>query len=826
MVRREEGEVGARVGVLLAVERDGHREGPAQVGQRREALQQRAVEVLRRDVGDGHAVRQLREARRDRAVAEAAAVVGAQVEVAAHHRDDRLDVLGARNRHEARDEHGPVVAERDAVVGVLLAVLGHLDRQRAVEALRVGRDAVDVAGADVVARRHDELGVAVLVAVAAAVVGAVAEVDAGDGDVGVAGERARRRAELAECRRAMEAPSHRVGGEVGELLAVERELEVVVDGCDPIDGGRDAPDDGRHRALVRRREDYVPLVVAAPAAAVVGARDEVGPRDGDQRVAVERAGRRAQLGHERQRVVLELQLVVGVLLPVEAHLHRHRRAAEGDLAVGGAARDRSVGVVEGLRVQQRRPHLGHEPESAAVQRAVDKVLAGDGDGGGALDGAGARRDDRHLGRQVVHVRLAVGVVLPVGREAEADLARVRRRAAKVERARRGAVDHRLVDEQAEGVAPAKVAVEDRARVGAERLELDEHRSAAVGGARRRVEPEQQLHAVVLERHLVGCELLVIDGHLDRHDDVGRVVDLGRVEHRRLALEVVAVALVAEQVAHDLGVAKLAAVGVAAAKVGAVDEDGGAAHLGAEVGVDEGDVVRLLVGEPHRVGRVLLVVERDREVDELVGLELGRLRRVALERARGEHLRVDDEAAEAALVVVAVEEVDARHQEVGAAVDGPGAGEQARDGGRRQVGDVLADVVEGLAVLREREWVDDRRADEPRARDAQIVHPVVVAPPVRAGAEPKLPAALRRVAGQPDARGGGAAAVAVLPVAPPAAPAVVVDREALGGAVPDLDAGPRGGAQHVRVELPQPHQRGATRHVLPRRRGALGMVLDA
>ena len=40
------------------------------------------------------------------------------------------------------------------------------------------------------------------------------------------------------------------------------------DGGDPIDGGRDAPDDGRHRALVRRREDDVPLVVAAPAAAV------------------------------------------------------------------------------------------------------------------------------------------------------------------------------------------------------------------------------------------------------------------------------------------------------------------------------------------------------------------------------------------------------------------------------------------------------------------------------------------------------------------------------------------------------------------------------
>ena len=832
VVRLEEREVGARVGVLLAVERDGHRERAAQVGQRREALQQRVVEVHRRDVGHGHAVRQQRETRRDRPVAEAAAVVGAEIEVAAHRRDDRLDVRGARNRHQARDGHGPVVVERDAVVRVLLAVLRHLDGQRAVEARRVGRDAVHVAGVKVEARRHDELGQilhgAVLVAVLAAVVGAVAEMDAGDGHVGEAGERARRRAELVEHRRAVEAPAHRVDGEVGELLAVERELEVIVDGGDPIDGGRDAPHHGRHGRLVGRREDDVLDVVAAPAAAVVGARDEVVARDGDERVAVERAGRGAQLRHGRQHVVLELEVVVGVLLPVEAHLHRHRDAAEGDLAVGGAARDAAVGgVVEGLGVQQRRAHLRHQPEPAAVQRAVDKVLAGDRDGRGALDRAGARRDDRHLRRQVVHVGLAVGVVLPVGREAQAHLARVGRRAAKVERAGRGAVDDRVVDEQAERVAPSKVAVEDRARVGAERVELDEHRRAAVGGARRRIEPAQQLRAIVLERHRVGGELLVVDRHLDGDDDVGRVLDVGRVEHRRLALEVVAVALVAKQVADHLGVAKLAAVGVATAKVGPVDEDGGAAHLGAEVGVDERDVVRLLVREPHGVGRVLLVVERNREVDEIVVDELGRLRRVALERARAEHLRVDDEAAEAALVVVAVGEVDARHEEVRAAVDGPGAGQQARDGGRRQVGHVQPDAVEGLPVLREGERVDDWRVDEPRARDAQVVDPVVVAPPVRARAQPELPAALWRVAGQPDARGGGAAVLAVLPVAAPAAPAVVGDREAVGGAVADLDARPGGGAQHVRVQLPQPDERGAARHVgAKRRRGALIVVLDA
>ena len=49
--------------------------------------------------------------------------------------------------------------------------------------------------------------------------------------------------------------------------------------------------------------------------------------------------------------------------------------------------------------------------------------------------------------------------------------------------------------------------------------------------------------------------------------------------------------------------------------------------------------------------------------------------------RERFMRDELEAAEAALVVVAVGKVDARHEEVRAAVDGPGAGQQARSRSR-------------------------------------------------------------------------------------------------------------------------------------------------
>ena len=79
---------------------------------------------------------------------------------------------------------------------------------------------------------------------------------------------------------------------------------------------------------------------------------------------------------------------------------------------------------------------------------------------------------------------------------------------------------------------------------------------------------------------------------------------------------------------------------------------------------------------------------------------GRLRGVALEQAVAQELRIDYYVAKAALVIVTVLKVDARDEEVRPA--GDGAGTRNHHGHRwwRVVGDVLPNVVEGLAVLRE------------------------------------------------------------------------------------------------------------------------------
>ena len=79
---------------------------------------------------------------------------------------------------------------------------------------------------------------------------------------------------------------------------------------------------------------------------------------------------------------------------------------------------------------------------------------------------------------------------------------------------------------------------------------------------------------------------------------------------------------------------------------------------------------------------------------------GRLRGVALEQAVAQELRIDYDVAKAALVIVTMLKVDARDEKARPAGDGAGGRDNHGHRWWRVVGDVLPNVVEGLAVLRE------------------------------------------------------------------------------------------------------------------------------
>eukprot|EP00964_Phaeocystis_antarctica_P046579 scaffold26940_cov117-Phaeocystis_antarctica.AAC.8 len=626
---------------------------------------------------------------------------------AAPHQDGGVELGRASDGHKPRDCHGAIVDVEHSIIRVLLPVLCHLDGEPPVVTLRVRRDAGHVTGLYLKLGWSNKFHNRAHPAEAAAVVGAISQVPASDGDVGVAENRARRRAQGTEARVAVVSEVRRVVHEPREVLVVERQLKVVIDRALAVYVRRVATDHWRYGEPVCRRVDQV---FDAPV-----------------------TGRGAQCSHKRRVEILEHEQVVRVLLRVETDLQRNRGAAESDLAVGTLTRDRIQGrLVEGLCVEHCLA-LGVSI-AAAVYRAIREVCSCDAGYCVSLDRTGARRDGGQARRSVVVESLRIGVILPVGR-------------------------HAKVDWPCD--AAAKAAPKARLGVGLERLELDKDLCGAKRGATTRLDAEEELSRKILELHCIPSVLLVVDRHLDWDE---RIYVGCRVEARNSALEIVAVRLVTEKVANHLALAELAAVGVTAPEVRTVDQDDGTSHLRAEVGIDKADV-------------------GDRKVRVVV---CGRLRGVALEQAVAEELRIDYDVAKAALVIVAVLKVDARDEEARPAGDGAGARDNHGHRWWRVVGDVLPNVVEG-------------------ARDTQVVHPVVVAPPVRARTQRKLPATPWSVAGDGDVFGRRAAVAPGVPVAAPATPAGVIDGETAGWRIVEVDASPGSDAQHIGAHLPQPDE---------------------
>ena len=172
-MRRVEEKVSAGVRVLLPIERDHHRQGAAQAGERRAALEERGVDARRRDVRDAMIRREFGGMQSAASVAESAAVITPQVKVAAPHHDGGVELGRASDGHKPRDCYGAIVDVEHSIIRVLLPVLRHLDGDPPVVTLRVRRDAGHITGLCLKLGRNDKLHHRAHPTEAAAVVGAI-----------------------------------------------------------------------------------------------------------------------------------------------------------------------------------------------------------------------------------------------------------------------------------------------------------------------------------------------------------------------------------------------------------------------------------------------------------------------------------------------------------------------------------------------------------------------------------------------------------------------------------------------------------------------------
>ena len=426
-------------------------------------------------------------------------------------------------------------------------------------------------------------------------------------------------------RRAERRPNERAEAEHGGLLVLlEREREVGE--LLAIHADRDGE---RAGAVQRGRREAQPLAVAHDGGGdqrqVEGAlrpratRQPVA-RERDGRVARDRAGCRAQIRHDRQRVHAEGRRRERrrVVVTVEGHLE----------TVRGASGERSR---QARQLRRRPARGGHDRlvvgKPAAVARSERGEGAAERDQRVALRGAGGRRERVEPRRRVVgEVDGVVRVVLRVERDryshaALAALAAVG--AVFGRRGRRDACDARVVDHVRRRLgAPPAEAAQPRGVVAAEEaLAQHEH----VRAARRR--PAGRLERVHARRRVCdedggGCRFRVVlvverDGHGERR--VGGVGGAGGRMRRRAAADAAAgqrdgadEGRVVDIGGGDARAVEGAVVGVAARQARAGERDERVAGERAAHGADEGDGGRREVREGEARRRELLPVGAELE----------------------------------------------------------------------------------------------------------------------------------------------------------------------------------------------------------------------
>ena len=750
-VRDEDGG-GRRLGVVLAVERDRHRErrvgGVGHAGGRLRRRAAADAAAGQRDGADEGGVLDVRGG-------DARAVEGAVVRVAARQagageRDER--VAGERAAHGPNEGDGGrgEVGKGEARRRELLAVGGELERH--------------VARVDERAQLQPHARDAVRVR-----------------------PRARARAD---------AKLPRVGRRVAVDAHVGEEVAPVV---------RDAHEAGRRALDEQRRPLVEPQIVDGAVLLDVGRLQQLAAVDELDRVLQHRLG--APPLHVADVVLVDRPLALrdeAHAQPVRDAVAPKRRAAR-QLAVAhaeplAARAVAQVGLEAESEAAQQRPRLAaqRQPTRADQERAHLVVVVGRERHGAAREQL--RRADELVARLLGAAREG----LLRDRRARAKVERERALRAGERRRRREAAHLRAlrhdggVDRGGAEAAP-EAAVDALAhKVAAREHDFDAARRPAAVGREQRHEARPVV-AVVDGRRRV---LLAVEAHLERH----RAPLLARhqrrvLERRRDAAHRDAAARLADLRAEDgvRCVAEAAAHVVARLQPGAAHDERRGAARRAMVERQRGDARRGVRRKRQRRRRVVLPVERDAQQRRIGRIHVGG--RDARHRAgsgveRGGHRLL----AEAAAQVGAEDEGGAVDEHARAAVDGPARGARGAQHGRVVVQVRHAHV--GVVLQVERHLDRHQRAAVAREpRHARIVDEVRVGERAGRAGKGELPV------------GGGAQQVEREPLEQPHA--VVRDRddlpveaqahrhegvaaEALDGDVEDLDAA----EQHAHV-LPRP-----------------------